>query len=63
MEYVPDIKDVVKADDNLETSRVTTDDNIIDVVLQKEDSDECTEGTVPAKLQLIHKTRMACKYQ
>jgi hypothetical protein len=33
----------------LATSGVPTDDNIIDAVLQKEDSDEYIEETVPAK--------------
>jgi hypothetical protein len=54
--HVPDIEDFVNADDDLATSEVPTDDDIIDAVLQKEDSDqdsdEYIEETVPAK-QLV----------
>jgi hypothetical protein len=38
-EHVPDIEDFVNADDDLATSGVPTDDDIINAVFQKEDSD------------------------
>jgi hypothetical protein len=39
-EHVPDIEDFVFADDDLATSAVPTGDDIIDAILQKEDSDQ-----------------------
>jgi hypothetical protein len=48
-EHVPNIEDFINTDVNLATSGVPTDDDIIDAVLQKEDSDEYSEETVPAK--------------
>jgi hypothetical protein len=53
-EHVLDIEDFVNADDDLATSGAPTDDDITDAVLQKEDSDEYTEETVPAKLLVTY---------
>jgi hypothetical protein len=48
------IEDFVNADDDLATSGVPTDDGIIDALLQKKDSDEYTEETVPVKVLAIY---------
>jgi hypothetical protein len=51
--HLPDIEDFANADDDLAASGVPTDVDIIDAVLQKEDSnqddDEYIEETGPAK--------------
>jgi hypothetical protein len=45
-EVIPDIEGCVKADDNLATSEVPTVDEIINAMLQKEESDEYIEEKV-----------------